>query len=50
MCVYVVVVAAACSAVLAGAVKLSLAMPRPIVRQQRKSGYASWGSMSPLGN
>ena len=37
--VYVVVVAAACLAVLAGAVKLSLAMlPRPVVRQQRKSG------------
>ena len=37
--VYVVVVAAACLAVLAGAVRLSLAMlPRPVVRQQRKSG------------
>ena len=23
---------------------------RPVVRQQRKPGYASWGSMSPLGN
>ena len=51
MYVYVVVVAAACLAVLAGAVRLSLAMlPRPVVRQQRKSGYASWGSMSPLGD
>ena len=51
-CVYVnVVVAAACLAVLARAVKLSVSMlPRPVVRQQRKSGYASWGSMSPLGN
>ena len=46
----VVVVAAACFAVLARAVSLSLAMlPRPVVRQQRKSGYAFWGSM-PLGN
>ena len=43
MCVCVVVVAAACL--------VSLAMlPRPVVRQQRKSGYASWGSMSLLGN
>ena len=42
--VYVVVVAAACFAVLARAVRLSLAMlPRPVVRQQRKSGYASLG-------
>ena len=49
--VVVVVVAAACLAVLARAVKLSLAMlPRPVVRQQRKSGDASWGSMSPIGN
>ena len=39
MSVYVVVVAAACLAVLARAVKLSLAMlPRPVVRQQRKPG------------
>ena len=37
--VYVVAVAAASLAVLAGAVRLSLAMlPRPVVRQQRKSG------------
>ena len=46
----VVVVAAACFAVLARAVRLSLAMLLwPVVRQQRKSGYASWNSMSPLG-
>ena len=37
--VYVFVVAAACVAALARAVKLSVAMlPRPVVRQQRKSG------------
>ena len=42
--VYVEVVAAACLAVLAGAVQWSFAMlPRPVVRQQRKSGYASLG-------
>ena len=40
MCVYVVVVAAACLAVLAGAVRLSLAMlPQPVVRQKRESGH-----------
>ena len=43
--VYVVLVgAAACFAVLARAVRLSLTLlPRPVVRQQRRSGYASLG-------